>query len=93
MTDKKTIKQVSKIARLDIDEKEIDEFASDFSSILKSFEILKQVDTEKVKPSFQPFDIKNIVREDKAEKCISQEDALKNAEQKQDKFFKGPRAV
>ncbi len=93
MTDKKTIKQVSKIARLDIDEKEIDEFASDFSSILKSFEILKQVDTEKVKPSFQPFDIKNVVREDKAENCLSQEDALKNAEQKQDKFFKGPRAV
>ena len=61
--------------------------------ILDNFSKLDEVDTKDVKPSFQPVEIKNAVREDKAGKCLSNEDALKNAVHKKDNYFKGPRAV
>jgi Asp-tRNA(Asn)/Glu-tRNA(Gln) amidotransferase C subunit len=34
-----------------------------------------------------------VTREDIPEECLSQDEALLNAEQKEDKFFKGPRSV
>ncbi|MBU3904954.1 MAG: Asp-tRNA(Asn)/Glu-tRNA(Gln) amidotransferase subunit GatC [Nanoarchaeota archaeon] len=79
--------KVAKSARLDKD------IEDQLKKILEDFKLLEEVETDNIEPSFQPFEIKNILREDAVEESLSQEDALKNAEQKQDKFFKGPRAV
>lgn len=79
--------KIAKIARLD------NKIKINLTEILESFETVKEVDTDKIEPSFQPFEIKNSLREDIVEESLSQEDALKNSEQRQGKFFKGPRAV
>ena len=89
MIDKEIIKKVAKNARLELKDKEIEK---DLSTILDSFKLISEVKQDS-EPSFQPFEIKNVLRDDKKEESLSQEDALKNTEQKQDKFFKGPRAV
>jgi len=89
MIDKEIIKKVAKNARLELDDKEIEK---DLINILESFKMISEV-REDPEPSFQPFNIKNVLREDKKQDSLSQEDALKNTGQKQDSFFKGPRAV
>ena len=59
--DKELIKKVAKNSRLELTEEEIKEFLPQLKEILSSFSKLQELDTEKVKPSFQPLEIKNIL--------------------------------
>jgi aspartyl-tRNA(Asn)/glutamyl-tRNA(Gln) amidotransferase subunit C len=55
--------------------------------------LLREVDTKRVKPSFHPIEIKNIVREDVPEDSLTQDEALFNTDLKEGKLFKGPRSA
>ncbi len=91
--DEQLIRKVAENARLELSEAEIKEFLPQLKEVLESFSKLDEIDTKNVSPSFQPVEIKNNIREDKIGKCLSQEEALKNAHHKKDGYFKGPRAV
>jgi len=91
--DKELISNVASLARLKLDDKEKEMFVKDFKEILAAFSEIDKCDTSDVKPSIQPVEIKNVVREDKVEKSLSQEEALKNSDNVKDGYFKGPRAV
>ncbi len=91
--DRKLIEHVAEVARLKLNEEEIKKFLPQLKEALEFFSKLKEINTENVKPSFQPVDIKNVMREDEANQCLSQEDALSLTEHKKDGYFKGPRAV
>jgi len=90
---KELLQNVAKVARLKLTNKEIDAFIPQVKEILDSFQILSEVNTDNIKPSFQPIPIKNRLREDIPREPISIEDALKNTSLKQDTYFKGPKAV
>jgi aspartyl-tRNA(Asn)/glutamyl-tRNA(Gln) amidotransferase subunit C len=91
--DKETVKKVAEIARITISEEEVKEFSKDMESILDAFKDLQKIDTTNVKPTFQPLETKNVMRDDEIEASLDQMDALKNAKQKEKGYFKGPRAV
>ena len=91
--DKELIKRVASNARLNLTEKEIEEFIPQFKDILNVFSKISEVNTDNVKISIHPIEIKNNTREDIPEKCISREDALKNTKHKKDGYFKGPKAI
>ena len=91
--DKELIKKVAENARLELSEAEINEFVPQLKEILDAFSTLDTLDTIRVRPSFQPVEIKDALREDKARQCLSQEEALKNTCHKKDGYFKGPRVV
>ncbi len=91
--DKELIKHVAEIARLKLSEKEVDGFVKDFKEILDNFSVIDKCDVKGLKPSFQPVEIKNFMRDDLVENSFTQEDALSNTEHKKDGYFKGPRAV
>ena len=93
MIDKQTVKKVAEIARLNLTEKEIEKFSKDLSNILGAFEDLKKVDTEKIEPTFQPVEVKNVVREDKIEESFSTGTALAQTKNTEGKHFKGPKVV
>ena len=61
-------------------EPEIKEFLPELKEVLDKFSELSKADIpSNVNASFQPIEVKNIFREDKIEKCLTQEEALKNA--------------
>lgn len=91
--DEKLIEHVATLARLKLTKEEIKEFTPQLKEVLDSFSKLDEVDTGKVGISPQPIEIKNVMREDRTEASLTQEDALSNAEHKKDGYFKGPRAV
>ena len=91
--DKKLLEHVAELARLRLNEEEIKKFLPQLKEILEFFSQLKDINTDNVKPSFQPVELKNAMREDKEEGCLSQDDALSLTENKKDGYFKGPRAV
>ncbi len=91
--DRKLLEHVAELARLKLNEEEIKKFLPQLKEILEFFSQLKEINTDHVKPSFQPVELKNAMREDKEEACLSQDDALSLTEHKKDGYFKGPRAV
>lgn len=89
--DEELIKRVAKNARLELTEQEIEKFTKQLEDILSAFKKINEVDTAKTEPSFHPQEIKNVMREDKAKKW--EWDPLANTKQKENSYFKGPRAV
>ena len=91
--DRKLLEHVAELARFKLSEEEIKKFLPQLKEALEFFSKLSDINTENVKPSFQPVEIKNVMRDDKEEQCLSQEDALSLTEHKKNGYFKGPRVV
>ena len=87
------VENIARLARLKLTDSEINKFIPQLKEILGTFSELDKVDTKNTKSSFQPVEIKDILREDEEGGCLTQEQALKNTEHKKDGYFKGPRAV
>lgn len=91
--DKEVVEHVADLARLNLSEEEVKEFLPQLREVLESFSKIDEVDVKDAKPSFQPIELKNAMREDEATKCLSQEEALRNSPNTKDGYFKGPRAI
>ena len=91
--DRKLLEHVADVARIKLTEPEIKKFLPQLKESLEFFSKLNDINTDNVKPSFQPIELKNALREDDEKECLSQEDALSLTEHKKDGYFKGPRAV
>ncbi|MBI2107862.1 Asp-tRNA(Asn)/Glu-tRNA(Gln) amidotransferase subunit GatC [Candidatus Woesearchaeota archaeon] len=89
----KTIEHVAEIARLRLTEKEKEKFVPQLKEALEFFSKLSEVNTDNVKPSFHPVEIKNAMRDDIEGKCLAQDEALSLTEHKKDGYFKGPRVI
>ncbi len=87
------VKRVAANARLNLKEEEVKKFAAEMKEILATFEKLAEVKTENVEPSFHPIPVKNVVREDKPEKCLDREEALSLTPHRKDKYFRGPKTI
>lgn len=91
--DKKQVDYVAKLARLEFSEDEKEKFVHDFNNILQFVEQLKEVDTENVEISITNYPMFNVLREDIVEKSMNREDALLNAPDKENGYFKVPKVV
>lgn len=91
--DEKLIRHIAELARLKLTDDEIKKFLPQLKEVFEVFSKLDEIDTKNVKPSFQPVELKNVTRDDKEGKCLSQEEALSLTEHKKDGYFKGPKVV
>ncbi|MDP4552143.1 MULTISPECIES: Asp-tRNA(Asn)/Glu-tRNA(Gln) amidotransferase subunit GatC [Bacillaceae] len=76
---KEQVKHVANLARLEMDEAEVEKFTTQLDDIISMAEQLNELDTENVEPTTHVLDLKNVLREDKAQPWLSREEALKNA--------------
>jgi len=93
MADKEVVRKVAKLARLDLTEKELGSFSRDMEDITKAFSVIRKVKTDRVEPTFQPVERKNILRDDVIEDSISRDILLKGLKNQEKGFIKGPKAV
>ena len=91
--DAELLARVAKNARISLTESESRKFLKEMQEILNAFSKIDEVNVEKTKPSFQPVELKNVMRDDSARKCLTQEEALSNTKHKEKGYFKGPRVV
>lgn len=80
------VRHVASLARVDLEEEEVDRFAEQFADILGYFESLDEVPEIEAEP-----DLVNVLRPDEERESLSQEEALRNAPETEDGYFKGPR--
>ena len=91
--DKDTVKHISKLARISLDEKKIDSLSKDLTSIMKFIEKLNNINTDKITPltSIINASLKSRKDEIKDEKIRYQ--ILKNSPEKNDQFFVVPKVL
>jgi aspartyl-tRNA(Asn)/glutamyl-tRNA(Gln) amidotransferase subunit C len=90
---KELIKHLAEVARIKLTDKETEAFIPQLKEILEAFKKLDELDTSKINPSFQPVKIRNLMREDKPGKCLTQDEALSLVKNKEEGYFKGPKAI
>jgi len=83
--DPEEVAHVAALARVDIDEDDRERFAEQFGEILEYFETLDQVPETEADP-----DLTNVMRPDEVRESLDQSEALQNAPDSEDGFFKGP---
>lgn len=80
------VRHVADLARVDLDDEEVDRFTEQFADILESFDRLDavpEVDRDE--------ELANVMRPDEPHECLSQEEALQNAPESEEGHFKGPK--
>ena len=91
--DDKMISKISGLANLEFGEDEKEKIRQDLEQILTFVEKLNELDTENVEPLVYISENRDVLREDHAEKTITTEQALLNAPEIKDNFFKVPRVI
>jgi aspartyl-tRNA(Asn)/glutamyl-tRNA(Gln) amidotransferase subunit C len=91
--DNKTVKKVSKLAKIRINEREESKLIEELNNILGWVDELKKVDTEKIEPMLSVFNESMVMRKDEMFSETSDELVLKNAPESKSGFFVVPKVV
>jgi aspartyl-tRNA(Asn)/glutamyl-tRNA(Gln) amidotransferase subunit C len=91
--DNKTVKKVSKLAKIRINEREESKLIEELNNILGWVDELKKVDTEKIEPMLSVFNESMVMRKDEVFSETSDELVLKNAPESKSGFFVVPKVV
>ena len=91
--DKDTIKHISKLARISIDEKKINALSKDLSSIIKFIEKLNELNTDKTSPLTSIINTSLRTREDQIKDGKIRDQILKNSPDKNEEFFIVPKVI
>lgn len=82
------VSYVAKLAHLGLTNKEISKFSNQLSQIINFVDQLNEVDTKNVIPTSQVSGLTNVVREDIVTKSFTQEEALFNAPDSYNGYFR-----
>ena len=91
--DLKTVKKISKLARISIDEEKAKKLESDLNSIFEFIEKLNQLDTSKSEPLTSVVDVKLQLRKDEIKSTNIRDQVLKNSPDENKDFFVVPKVV
>jgi aspartyl-tRNA(Asn)/glutamyl-tRNA(Gln) amidotransferase subunit C len=90
---KEEVKHIAMLSRLDLDEKEIAVYQDQLSRILEYVEKLSEIDTSHVEPVSHVIELNNVMRQDIVKPSLPRDEALKNAPDPSDKFFRVPKII
>ena len=91
--DKDTVKHISKLARISLDERKIINLSKDLSSIMKFIEKLNELNTDKTTPLTSIINASLKSREDEVKDGKIRDQILKNSPEKNEEFFVVPKVV
>ncbi|MDA9591772.1 Asp-tRNA(Asn)/Glu-tRNA(Gln) amidotransferase subunit GatC [Pelagibacteraceae bacterium] len=91
--DKNSTLKLAKLARLSLNDEQLNNLEKDLTSIVSFIDQLKEIDTDKIDPTSNSLDQDLILREDVAENKLSNEDLLKNVPESELGFFVVPKVI
>ena len=89
----KLVEKVAHLARLKFDDSEKESIKKDLQRMIEFADKLNELDLENVEPLLHMSNEINVLREDEIKGSISREEALKNAPEHDEKFFKVPKVI
>ena len=91
--DLKTVKHISKLARISVDDEKANKLADDLNSIFNFIEKLNKLKTENIEPLTSIAETTLRFREDKINSQNIKEEILKNSPDENKDFFVVPKVV
>ncbi len=82
------VRKVALLARLRLDEAELEQMRQQLSDILEYMQVLQQVDVTDVPVTAQVTDVVNVVRPDDVRPSLPVDELLANAPDSEDGYFK-----
>jgi aspartyl-tRNA(Asn)/glutamyl-tRNA(Gln) amidotransferase subunit C len=82
------VDHVASLARLGITPEERERFAEQLSGILEHFRALQALDTERIAPTAQVQDLRNVMRDDVSRPPMARDLVLANAPRQEDGYFR-----
>jgi aspartyl-tRNA(Asn)/glutamyl-tRNA(Gln) amidotransferase subunit C len=88
--DREQLLHVAHLARLELRDDEVERLEGQLNDILEAVSKVSELDLEDVPPTSHPHDVVNVCAEDEPRPCLSAEEALANAPEREGNFFKVP---
>lgn len=90
---RKQVEEIALLARLELTEKEKEQFTAQLKEALRAGEKLQELNTENILPTAQVLSFTNVMRPDELLGSLLLEDALVNAPDKVRNCFRVPRVI
>ena len=87
------VRHVARLARLGLDEGDVDLYAAQLSAILEHVDAVRRLDTAGVPPTAHPLPVDNVLRPDTEVPCLDRETVLAQAPAVEDHRFRVPRIM
>ena len=91
--DREKVRQIAKLAQIDISPHEEQKLEKDLNHILGYFERLDSIPTEGIEPLNHTLDVSNVFRDDRVGICLPLEKSLENAPDTEDQQFRVPSII
>lgn len=90
---KEDVRKVALLARLELDESEIEKQSGHLNNLLKQFEKLQELDVTGIEPTSHSMPVFNVFRDDLSKPSLAQNETLSNAPESRDGYFIVPRII
>lgn len=87
------VEHIARLARLRLTEEEKERYSVQLGKMLEYVRQLNELDLKNVPPTSHVVPLKNVFREDVVRESLPQEEALRNAPQKEKEYFKVPKVL
>lgn len=87
---KDLVKNLSKLAKINLSEDQENKYASDLTSVMNQMEEIKNLDVSNIKETARVTQEENVLREDTVKDSLLQQDALKNSKNNHNGYFLVP---
>ena len=91
--DKDTVKHISKLARISLDDKKVDSLSKNLSSIITFIKKLNELNTDKTVPLTSIIEASLTSRKDEVKSEKIRDQILKNSPEKNKEFFVVPKVI
>ncbi len=89
----KEVEHIARLARLELDGSEKEQFTMQLNEILDYVEKLNQLDTSAIEPTAHVIPVHNIFRKDELKPSMDPEEVLANAPDRIGNYFKVPKLL
>ena len=90
---KEEVKKVAHLARLELNEDEINKHAEQLEKILQYIEQLEKIDTDDVPCTTRAIEVTNVFRKDEKKNYDCNNELLELGPSREDKYFKVPKII
>ena len=90
---KEEVKKVAHLARLELNENEINNHAEQLEKILDYIRQLEKIDTDDIPCTTRAIEVKNVFRKDEKKNSDCNKELLELGPLREDKYFKVPKII
>lgn len=90
---KDDVAHIAKLSRLSLSAEELDTFGAQLRTIIAYVEQLDRLDTAGVEPTSHVLPLRNVMRDDRPAPSLPRDEALGNAPDSTEKFYRVPKII